>query len=115
MNTNVVCNCCKHNNIIGKGNLLQAKFYIDGKKLNVMYFKCLECKRINVVQIDDEETTRIKDSLTKVILQAIDIKRNSGKVGNKLNAKRVRLSESLEKKREKLMKKYEENVKILLT
>ena len=80
-----------------------------------MYFKCLECKRINVVQIDDEETTRIKDSLTKVILQAIDIKRNSGKVGNKLNAKRVRLSESLEKKREKLMKKYEENVKILLT
>ena len=42
MNTNVVCNCCKHNNIIGKGNLLQAKFYIDGKKINVMYFKCLE-------------------------------------------------------------------------
>ena len=80
-----------------------------------MYFKCLECKRINVVQIDDEETTRIKDSLTKVILKAIDIKRNSGKVGNKLNSKRVRLSESLEKKREKLMKKYEENVKILLT
>ena len=80
-----------------------------------MYFKCLECKRINVVQIDDEETTRIKDSLTKVILQAIDIKRNSGKVGNKLNAKRVRLSESLENKRDKLMKKYEENIKILLT
>lgn len=115
MNTNVVCNCCKHNNIIGKGNLLQEKFYIDCKKINVMYFKCLECKRINVVQIDDEETTRIKDSLIKVILQAIDIKRNSGKVGNKLNSKRIRLTESLDKRRENLLEKYKKEAEKVLT
>lgn len=115
MNTNVMCDKCKHNNVVGKGNLLQEKFYIDGKKINVMYFKCLECKRINVVQIDNKETLKIKESLSRTIMQAVETKREGGKVGKKLNSKRIRLTESLDKKREKLLEKYKKEVEKVLT
>lgn len=120
MNTNVMCDKCKHNNVVGKGNLKQTKVSIAGDKnickdLNVMYFVCSGCRSIVVVQVDDTETLRIRDSLSKVIMSAIASKKEGTKVGKKANAKRIRLTESLEKKRKKLSEKYKKEVEKVLT
>ena len=119
MNTNVMCDKCKHNNVVGKGNLKQKKVAVYRQEemniLNVMYFVCLECKSTIVVQIDNDETLKIKESLSKTIMQAVEVKRKGGKVGKKLNSKRIRLTESLDKKREKLLEKYKKEVEKVLT
>lgn len=119
MNTNVMCDKCKHNNVVGKGNLKQKKVvvYEYGKRniLNIIYFVCLECKSIVVVQIDNEETLKIKEALSRTIMQAVETKRKGGKVGKKLNSKRIRLTESLDKKREKLLEKYKKEAEKVLT
>lgn len=119
MNTNVMCDKCKHNNVVGKGNLKQKKVvvYEYGKRnvLNIIYFVCLECKSIIVVQIDNEETLKIKEALSKIIMQAVETKRKGGKVGKKLNSKRIRLTESLDKNREKLLEKYKKEAEKVLT
>lgn len=121
MNTNVMCDKCKHNNVVGKGNLKQEKVAVYNQEemnvliLNVMYFICLECKSIVVVQIDNDETLRIRDSLSRIIVQAVEAKRKGEKVGKKLNSKRIRLTESLEKKRKKLSEKHKKEVEKVLT
>lgn len=119
MNTNVVCDKCQHNNVVGKGNLKQEEVVIcrkgEGNVLNIIYFVCLECKSIVVVQIDNKETLKIKESLSRTIMQAVETKREGGKVGKKLNSKRIRLTESLDKKREKLLEKYKKEVEKVLT
>lgn len=119
MNTNVMCDKCKHNNVVGKGNLKQKKIavYRQGEMdvLNIIYFVCLECKSNVVVQIDNDETLRIRDSLSRIIMQAVEAKRGGDKVGKKLNSKRIRLTESLEKKREKLLEKHKKEVEKVLT
>lgn len=119
MNTNVMCDKCKHNNVVGKGNLKQKKIAVYNQEemdiLNVMYFICSECESNVVVQIDNDETLRIKESLSKTIMQAVEIKRGGDKVGKKLNSKRIRLTESLEKKREKLLEKHKKEVEKVLT
>ena len=119
MNKNVMRDKCKHNNVVGKGNLKQKKVvvYRHGERivLNIIYFACLECKSIVVVQVDNEETLKIKESLSRTIMQAVETKREGGKVGKKLNSKRIRLTESLEKKREKLLEKYKKEVEKVLT
>lgn len=119
MNTNVMCDKCKHNNVVGKGNLKQKKVavYRQGEMdvLNIIYFVCLECKSNVVVQIDNDETLRIRDSLSRIIMQAVEAKRKGNKVGKKLNSKRIRLTESLEKKREKLLEKHKKEVEKVLT
>lgn len=119
MNTNVMCDKCKHNNVVGKGNLKQKKVVVYRQRernvLNIIYFVCLECKSIVVVQIDNEETLKIKESLSRTIMQAVETKRKGDKVGKKLNSKRIRLTESLDKKREKLLEKYKKEVEKVLT
>lgn len=119
MNTNVMCDKCQHNNVVGKGNLKQEELVIcrkgEGNVLNIIYFVCLECKSIVVVQIDNKETLKIKESLSRTIMQAVETKRKGGKVGKKLNSKRIRLTESLEKKREKLLEKHKKEVEKVLT
>lgn len=106
MNTKVKCFCCgKEEKAI---NIRRAWVTMDdGKKLQLSFYRCKECNRIMIVQLDDEYTNELLDKIQEGIMYAYECKKSGRTPKKKKSRMFLKLNKKLTNYRKNLNKEYE--------
>lgn len=109
-NNNVVeieCIDCKKPYDVNHENLKQISVTCDDNKLEVLYVDCPYCGKRHYVQIDDEESNKMRVKAL-VMFKKLSEKKLSGRRVGKLEASSFeKLRNKLSEARTKLMSEYE--------
>lgn len=101
--TQVVCRRCGEIMNVNSETLKKLDFVYDEKTkekyLSVLYVKCQRCSELNVMQIDNTETRKIKTELLALMLKTIRDRKASKEVKEKTKRKKDKLTEELKEKR----------------
>lgn len=99
------CKCCGES--LELNNILQNKnFMKDGKSIHLMYFDCPKCGERCFVQIDDETSLAMLDSVKKTFVKLAYRKKKGKKIPKKENSKFAEARANLGVYRTNLMKEY---------
>ena len=105
--TKFKCIKCKYENNLTVEVENNTKFVtceISGVSLALVLCKCRKCGAINVLLVDNEETSKLKNKLIMKMIMAID---SEDKKHKKSLEKEIRLlNKSLDQKRKNLLKEY---------
>lgn len=72
MKTENACKRCGCINTLDSSNIIRKDVYTADKKYyKVTYFKCKQCKDINVVQVDDVETINLYRDFKKLLVKVM--------------------------------------------
>lgn len=95
MRTVRVCPQCKAQNII-KSNMVKKEQFqlVGGGSIQIMYYECPECQRINIVQLDNAATLETLEEVRTLFAKAMKLKESSKHRGQ--------LKKRFEKRRETL-------------
>lgn len=103
MKTENACKRCGCINTLDSSNLIRKDVYTAGKKYyKVTYFKCKQCKDINVVQVDDVETINLYRDFKKLLVKVMKKRVKNETVSPKDVKKKDKYMKMLRAKREVL-------------
>ena len=98
-----VCNKCGEVNSLDSKSLLKKDVYDEDKKHYViLYFECVRCKEVEVVQIDDNESIQTFKEIKALFIKAM-----------RKRLKKETVSPREVKKKDRLIKKLNEKRKLL--
>ena len=99
---------CKHcGRSLELNDVLQnKKFMKDGKSIQLTYYDCQHCGERIFVQIDDDTSLAMLDSIKKTFTRFIFRKRNGKKISGKENSKFAEARAALVRYRADLMREY---------
>lgn len=116
-----VCNKCGEVNSLDSKSLLKKDVYDEDKKHHViLYFECVRCKEVEVVQIDDNESIQTFKEIKALFVKAMRKRLKKETVSPREVKKKDRLTKKLNEKRELLNEVskgktfYDENGKIFI-
>lgn len=116
-----VCNKCGEVNSLDSKSLLKKDVYDEDKKHHViLYFECVRCKEVEVVQIDDNESIQTFKEIKALFIKAMRKRLKKETVSPKEVKKKDRLTKRLNEKRKLLNEVskgktfYDENGKIFI-
>lgn len=116
-----VCNKCGEVNSLDSKSLLKKDVYDEDKKHHViLYFECVRCKEVEVVQIDDNESIQTFKEIKALFVKAMRKRLKKETVSPREVKKKDRLTKKLNEKRKLLndVSKgktfYDENGKIFI-
>lgn len=116
-----VCNKCGEVNSLDSKSLLKKDVYDEDKKHHViLYFECVRCKEVEVVQIDDNESIQTFKEIKALFIKAMRKRLKKETVSPREVKKKDRLTKKLNEKRKLLndVSKgktfYDENGKIFI-
>lgn len=73
-----VCPQCKTQNILKMDMVKKEDFIlVGGNSIQIMYYECPQCQRINVVQLDNDETLRTLKEVKTLFIKAMKLKESS--------------------------------------
>lgn len=99
------CKCCGES--LELNNILQNKnFMKDGKSIQLTYFDCPKCGERCFVQIDDDTSLAMLDSVRKTFVKFAYRKKRGKKISKKENSKFAEARANLGVYRTNLMKEY---------
>lgn len=99
------CKCCGKS--LELNSILQNKnFMKDGKSIRLTYFDCPECGERCFVQIDDDTSLAMLDSVKKTFIKFAYRKKQGKRISTKENSKFVEARANLSMCRTNLMKMY---------
>lgn len=102
----IKCSCCGEEE--KAGNIKNEWVWMgDGKKLKVSFYRCKKCKKIHIVQLDDEYTGELVDEISKGIIYAYNCKKDGRQPKKKKANKFLKLNKKLKSTRKRLNKEYE--------
>ena len=97
------CNKCRELNRFDNKTVKRKDVYgEDNTYYRVIYFKCQNCKEINVVQIDNIETLNVWHDLKDLMLKTMKKRLEHQTVSPKAVKKKDKLNKRLNKMRQKL-------------
>lgn len=103
----MVINCPECKNNFDVESAKKERFKFEGKKfLWLTYVDCPNCGKRIFCQIDNEETNRIINDISKLLCRILRYKRNGQGIPKKLQSKYNRSSEDLKRIRKDLVAKY---------
>ena len=121
MEVKKVCNKCGEVNSLDSKSLLKKDVYDEDKKHHViLYFECVRCKEVEVVQIDDNESIQTFKEIKALFIKAMRKRLKKETVSPREVKKKDRLTKKLNEKRKLLndVSKgktfYDENGKIFI-
>lgn len=116
-----VCNKCGEVNGLDSKSLLKKDVYDEDKKHHViLYFECVRCKEVEVVQIDDNESIQTFKEIKALFIKAMRKRLKKETVSPREVKKKDRLIKKLNEKRKLLNEVskgktfYDENGKIFI-
>lgn len=116
-----VCNKCGEVNSLDSKSLLKKDVYDEDKKHHViLYFECVRCKEVEVVQIDDNESIQTFKEIKALFIKAMRKRLKKETVSPREVKKKDRLIKKLNEKRKLLNEVskgktfYDENGKIFI-
>lgn len=116
-----VCNKCGEVNSLDSKSLLKKDVYDEDKKHHViLYFECVRCKEVEVVQIDDNESIQTFKEIKALFIKAMRKRLKKETVSPREVKKKDRLTKQLNEKRKLLNEVskgktfYDENGKIFI-
>lgn len=116
-----VCNKCGEVNSLDSKSLLKKDVYDEDKKHHViLYFECVRCKEVEVVQIDDNESIQTFKEIKALFIKAMRKRLKKETVSPREAKKKDRLTKKLNEKRKLLNEVskgktfYDENGKIFI-
>ena len=116
-----VCNKCGEVNNLDSKSLLKKDVYDEDKKhYTILYFQCVRCKEIEVVQIDDNESIQTFKEIKALFIKAMRKRLKKETVSPREVKKKDRLVKKLNEKRNLLNEVskgktfYDENGKIFI-
>lgn len=116
-----VCNKCGEVNSLDSKSLLKKDVYDEDKKHHViLYFECVRCKEVEVVQIDDNESIQTFKEIKALFVKAMRKRLKKETVSPREVKKKDRLTKKLNEKRKLLNEVskgktfYDENGKIFI-
>ena len=116
-----VCNKCGEVNSLDSKSLLKKDVYDKDKKHHViLYFECVRCKEVEVVQIDDNESIQTFKEIKALFVKAMRKRLKKETVSPREVKKKDRLTKKLNEKRKLLNEVskgktfYDENGKIFI-
>lgn len=116
-----VCNKCGEVNSLDSKSLLKKDVYDEDKKHHViLYFECVRCKEVEVVQIDDNESIQMFKEIKALFIKAMRKRLKKETVSPREVKKKDRLTKKLNEKRKLLNEVskgktfYDENGKIFI-
>ena len=116
-----VCNKCGEVNSLDSKSLLKKDVYDEDKKHHViLYFECVRCKEVEVVQIDDNESIQTFKEIKALFVKAMRKRLKKETVSPREVKKKDRLTKKLNEKRKLLNETskgktfYDENGKIFI-
>nr|DAZ68778.1 MAG TPA: putative HTH-type transcriptional regulator [Caudoviricetes sp.] len=116
-----VCNKCGEVNSLDSKSLLKKDVYDEDKKHHIiLYFECVRCKEVEVVQIDDNESIQTFKEIKALFIKAMRKRLKKETVSPREVKKKDRLTKKLNEKRKLLndVSKgktfYDENGKIFI-
>jgi phage FluMu protein Com len=116
-----VCNKCGEVNSLDSKSLLKKDVYDEDKKHHViLYFECVRCKEVEVVQIDDNESIQTFKEIKALFIKAMRKRLKKETVSPREVKKKDRLTKKLNEKRKLLNETskgktfYDENGKIFI-
>lgn len=116
-----VCNRCGEVNSLDSKSLLKKDVYDEDKKHHViLYFECVRCKEVEVVQIDDNESIQTFKEIKALFIKAMRKRLKKETVSPREVKKKDRLIKKLNEKRKLLNEVskgktfYDENGKIFI-
>lgn len=116
-----VCNKCGEVNSLDSKSLLKKDVYDEDKKHHViLYFECVRCKEVEVVQIDDNESIQMFKEIKALFIKAMRKRLKKETVSHREVKKKDRLTKQLNEKRKLLNEVskgktfYDENGKIFI-
>lgn len=116
-----VCNKCGEVNSLDSKSLLKKDVYDEDKKHHViLYFECVRCKEVEVVQIDDNESIQMFKEIKALFIKAMRKRLKKETVSPREVKKKDRLTKQLNEKRKLLNEVskgktfYDENGKIFI-
>lgn len=116
-----VCNKCGEVNSLDSKSLLKKDVYDEDKKCYViLYFECVRCKDVEVVQIDDNESIQAFNEFKALFIKAMRKRLKNETVSPREVKKKDKLTKKLNEKRKLLNEVskgktfYDENGKIFI-
>jgi phage FluMu protein Com len=116
-----VCNKCGEVNSLDSKSLLKKDVYDEDNKHHViLYFECVRCKEVEVVQIDDNESIQTFKEIKALFIKAMRKRLKKETVSPREVKKKDRLTKKLNEKRKLLNEVskgktfYDENGKIFI-
>ena len=99
------CKCCGES--LNLNDILQNKnFMKDGKSIRLTYFDCPKCGERCFVQIDDDTSLAMLDSIKKTFVKLMYRRKQGKKIPKKENSKFTEARANLSMYRANLMKEY---------
>lgn len=107
ISTKVNCKYCKEENLIVRDKLNVGRFNLIGNEdtIQLMYYECSNCKKLNVIQVDNDYTLSLLKEVTNLLAKGMKLRQkgvNRTLLKNEFEKKR----DLLESERLHLAKKY---------
>lgn len=102
MSITAVCEDCKHEFAVAKGNLKSVDTQVNGRAVTILYYDCPSCGRSHYVQADDDITRYKLEQCTKKMAELM-VARNKGTVSKKQRRRFKQMRKDLTDTRYKLM------------
>lgn len=95
-----ICSKCKEHNVLQKDSVSSEMFQLmgNGNSIRIMYYECPKCHKMNVLQIDNDETLKTLEEVKKLFVKGMKLKESSKHRGQ-LKTKFERRRELLRKQR----------------
>lgn len=95
-----VCSQCKEHNVLQKDSVSSEMFQLmgNGNSIRIMYYECPKCHKMNVLQIDNDETLKTLEEVKTLFVKGMKLKESSKHRGQ-LKTKFERRRELLRKQR----------------
>ena len=104
------CKECKTSCEVTSSNLVfqeEFKSIVDGNRIYLSYFICLECKKINFVQIDNGETAKLLINIRLDFAKFMRLRKKDKKIGKRAEAEYKKKRSDLTLLRKELNEKYD--------
>lgn len=74
-----ICSNCKEPVILQKDTISSEMFQLigNGNSIQVMYYECPKCHKMNILQIDNDETLKTLEEVKMLLVKAMKLKESS--------------------------------------
>lgn len=95
-----ICSQCKEHNVLQKDSVSSEMFQLmgNGNSIRIMYYECPKCHKMNILQIDNDETLKTLEEVKTLFVKAMKLKESSKHRGQ-LKTRFERRRELLRKQR----------------
>ena len=108
----VQCKDCDHKFLITNSNVVHEKEYKDkdGQSIYITYFDCPKCQERHYVQVDNQETLKLKKQCLDLFMVLAKLKTAGQKISIQQRKKFDKSRKKLSDERFELMKQYDDEL-----